>query len=67
MPRYYFVIRAEDHTRHDPDGMVLAGPHTANEHGQRIVSELKAAGYDPPRATLDVLDETGKTIRSIPF
>jgi hypothetical protein len=67
IPRYYFVVRAQDQTRNDPDGMILAGPHTANEHAHRIVSELKAAGYDPPHATLDVLDETGTTIRSVPF
>jgi hypothetical protein len=67
MPRYYFVVRAQDHTRLDPGGMILAGPHTANEHAHRIISELKAVGCDPPSAVLDVLDETGKTIRSIPF
>jgi hypothetical protein len=67
MPRYYFVIRAEDHTRLDPNGMILAGPHTATEHARRIINELKATGYDPPSAILDVINETGHTIRSIPF
>jgi hypothetical protein len=67
MPRYYFVVRAQDHERTDPDGMILAGPNTAREHGYRVVRELKDGGYRPAGATLHVLDETGETIHSIPF
>jgi hypothetical protein len=67
MPRYYFVIHAQDHEHTDPDGMILAGPHTAREHARRVVDELKEGGYHPPGAILHVLDESGATIHTIAF
>jgi hypothetical protein len=67
VPRYHFVVHAPDHKHDDPFGTVLPGRGAAKEHGHRIVRELKEGGYDPPGATLHVLDETGEPIHSIPF
>lgn len=67
LPRYYFVVRAQDHEHPDPDGMMLADPHTAREHARRVVDELKEDGYHPPGAILHVLDESGETVDTIPF
>jgi len=67
IPRYYFVVRAQDQEHADPDGIVLAGPNTAREHGHRVVRELKQGGYHPPGAILHVQDESGETIHRIPF
>lgn len=67
LPRYYFVVRAQDHEHLDPDGMILAGPNTAKEHGRRVVDELKQDGYHPPGAILHVLDESGAIVHTIPF
>jgi hypothetical protein len=67
MPRYHFVVYAPDQKQDDPHGLILPGPLAAKEYGHRVVRELKEGGYHPPGATLHVLDETGKTIHSIPF
>ena len=67
MARYHFVVRASDHSHDDPEGLVLSDHHAAREHGHRVVRELKEGHYHPPGATLDVVDETGRIIHSIPF
>jgi hypothetical protein len=67
MPRYHFVIDAPDHMCDDPAGTYFPGPIAAQDHGHRIVRELKAGGYDPAGATLHVLDERGQKIHSVPF
>lgn len=67
MPRYHFVVHTPGYKHDDPLGMILPGPAAAREHGHRIVRELKEGGYEPPGATLHVLDETGQTIHCIPF
>ena len=67
MPRYRFVIHTHNDKLHDESGTILPGSLAAKEYGHRVVRELKAGGYDPPGATLHVLDETGETIHSIPF
>ena len=65
--RYHFVVHARDHDHDDPDGIILAGPDIAREHAHQVVRELKEGGYNPPGATLLVLDESGQTIHSVPF
>jgi hypothetical protein len=67
MPRYHFVVHAPDHHHDDPDGSVLPDPQAAKEHGHRLIRELKEGDYHPPGATLQVVDETGQLIHSIPF
>jgi hypothetical protein len=67
VPRYHFVVHAQDHKHDDPLGTFLSGHEAAREHGHRIVRELKEGGYDPPGTILHVLDEHGQTIHSVPF
>lgn len=67
MPRYRFVVHAPDHKHGDEFGTVLSGHAAVREHGHRIVRKLKEGGYDPPGATLHILDASGETIHSIPF
>jgi hypothetical protein len=67
MPRYHFVVHLAGNKYDDPDGMILAGPNAAKEHGHRLVRELKEDGYHPPGAILHVLDAAGLTVHSIPF
>jgi hypothetical protein len=67
VPRYHFVVHAPDHRHDDPNGMLLWSHEAARAHGYRIVRELKDGGYDPPGATLLVLDEEGETVHCIPF
>ena len=67
MPRYHFVVREPDHTHDDQDGVHLPNHDAAKDHGDRIVRELKEDGYHPGDAALDIHDETGQKVHSIPF
>ena len=67
MPRYYFVVRAADHSHDDPRGTDLADHHAARAYAHRIVQELREGGYHPSGATMTVRDEAGNTVHSITF
>jgi hypothetical protein len=66
MGRYYFIIRAADHTYDDPDGEPFTSEVAAKDHAHRIIRELRADGFDLS-SVLRVTNETGATIHSIPF
>jgi hypothetical protein len=67
LPRYHFVVQAQDRNYEDPEGTILPGRGAARKHGHRIVRELKEGGYHPPGATLHVLDDAGWKVHSIPY
>lgn len=66
MPRYHFVIHATDATYDDPSGEEFSCKESAREYGQQVIRELREDGFDPG-AVLDVRDENGQTVHSIPF
>ena len=65
--RYYFVIRAKDGRYDDPSGSDLPNIEAATAYAHRIIEELKEGGHPRDYVTLDVQDETRRTILSIPF
>jgi len=67
VPSYYFAVHAPDDRYDDPEGADFPDHDAARKYGQRIVSELKEGGYDPPGTILYVLDETRQAIQLIPF
>jgi hypothetical protein len=67
MPRYHFVVREQDFTHDDPDGVHLPSTDAARDEGYRIVRELKQDGYGAGNAVLVVHDEMGQIVHSIPF
>jgi hypothetical protein len=66
MGRYYFIIRAPDHTYDDPDGESFVSEQAARDYGYRVIRELKADGFDLS-SVLYVTNEKGVTIDSVPF
>lgn len=69
MPRYFFVLCGPDGERHDDKyGTELAQKADAVSYGQRIVRELvNAGGYDGPDWSLQITDDTGQSIATLPF
>jgi uncharacterized protein DUF6894 len=65
--RYYFVIRAKDGRYDDPSGSDLPDIEAATAYAHQIIEELKEGGHPRDYVTLDVQDETRRTILSIPF
>lgn len=66
MPCYRFVIHTSDCTYDDPDGELFLSEEAARDHARRIIRELREDGFDPS-SVLDVTDERGCTVHSIPF
>ena len=67
MPRYYFIIEVPDHIYDDPDGEQFTSDRAAKDFGHLVVRELKEADFESAGAILQVRDESGQTIYSIPF
>jgi hypothetical protein len=56
-----------DHTYEDPEGEHLSSDGAAEDHGRRIIRELKETKFETAGAVLHVRNESGQTIHSIPF
>ena len=67
MPLYYFTIDASDHGYSDGCGTVLSHNEAAREYAHRVMRELMEGEHPTLGATMDVKDEAGHTVYSIPF
>ena len=68
MPQYFFKIRGAEHASNDDEDARFDDDAAALEHACRIVRELKASGgYDDPRLVVDVTNEVGGRVLSVPF
>lgn len=67
MPLYYFIIAMPGHTYDDPEGVHLPSDGAAMDYGRRVVLELKEGDFESAGAELQIRDENGQTIHSIPF
>jgi hypothetical protein len=68
MPQYLFRIRGAEVRQNDEIGVSCDSDSTALERACHIVRELRAGGgYDDPRLVVDVLNELGKRVLSLPF
>jgi hypothetical protein len=68
MPQYFFKIRGADDGNNDEVSAALRDDAAALDHACRMVQELRAAGgYDNPRLVVDVLNDLGTRVFSLPF
>jgi hypothetical protein len=51
----------------DPSGTDLSDIEAAKAYAHRLIEELKEGGHPANYATLDVQDETRRTVLSVPF
>ena len=67
MPLYFFVLEGPDGTDDDESGTECRSDCVARKYAERIVSELKAAGYDDHRQKLIVKNTEGDVVHVISF
>jgi hypothetical protein len=68
MPQYFFKIRGAEHAYNDDIGAFFDDDAAALDHVCRMVRELRAnGGYDDPRLVMDVMNELGSRVLSVPF
>jgi hypothetical protein len=67
MPQYFFKIRGAE-VGHDEIRAALHDDAAALDHACLMVQQLRAAGgYDDPGLVVDVLNELGTRVLSVPF
>jgi hypothetical protein len=68
MPQYFFKIRGAEVEHNDEIGAALRDDAAALDHACHMVRELKAGGrYNDPRLVVEVLNELGTRVLSLPF
>jgi len=68
MPQYFFKIRGAEHAYNDDIGVPFDDDAAALDYACRIVRELRASGgYDDPQLVVDVTNEVGGRVLSVPF
>ena len=67
MPLYFFVLEGPDGMDDDESGTECRSDYVARQYAERIVSELKAAGYDDPRQKVIVKNTAGEVVHVVPF
>jgi hypothetical protein len=68
MPQYFFKIRGAEVGHNDEISVGLRDDAAALDHACRMVRELRAGGaYNDPRLVIDVLNELGARVLSLPF
>lgn len=68
MPQYFFKIRGAEVGHNDEISAALHDDAAALDHACLMVQQLRAAGgYDNPGLVVDVLNELGTRVLSVPF
>ena len=68
MPQYFFKIRGAEVGHNDEIGAPFDDDAAALDHACHIVRELRASGrYDDPRLVVDVWNDLGRRVLSVPF
>ena len=68
MPQYFFKIRGAEVGHNDEISVALHDDAAALDHACLVVQQLRAAGgYDNPGLVVDVSNELGTRVLSVPF